>query len=194
MDFTIEDVKTFLKAEKIQPSDLFGADMLADDPAVKGLVKAETREAVAGEYAHRKRTEEGFDKTRGDLEKKIEERDARIRELERESAKGKIGTLLDVQKGARKLDDKQEKFIRARLERFVPEKVEDLEKEFNTFLDAEIDEYERIAKDVFGIDPAGARDTGETDRGTGPDEGSPGGATKADDYIDPAKNPFIRAA
>ncbi len=194
MDFTIEDVKTFLKAEKIQPSDLFGAERLAEDPAVKGLVESETRRAVAGEYAHRKRTEEGFDKTREELEKQLKDKDAELDRLKVESAKAKVVPLFDKQKADRKLDEKQIKFIQARLERFVPKSAEEVEKDFNAYLDSEVDEYGRLAKEVFGIEPAKENGNGSSkDSGTGPDEGKPAGPAVSK-YLDPAQNPFIKTA
>ena len=194
MDFTIEDVKAFLKAEKVVPSDLFGAERLAEDPAVKGLVESETRRAVAGEYAHRKRTEEGFDKTKAELEKKLQDKDAELGRLKVESAKARVAPLFEKQRADRKLDEKQVKFIQARLERFVPKSAEDIEKELNAYLDSEVDEYGRLAKEVFGIEPAKEGGNGSAkDTGTGPDEGKPSGPA-IDKYLDPAKNPFIKTA
>lgn len=189
MDITIEDVKSFLKAEKTKPSDLFGAEDLTEDPAVKGFVETEKRRAVAGEYAHRKRTEEGFDTTKKEFEDKIKERDVKIRALEINAAKAQVGTLFEKQKGERKLDEKQVKFVQSRLPKFTPTKVEDLEKEFNLHLDAEIDEYKRIAKDVFGVEEKAADDRTKVDGGTGPDGKQKEGP--ADKYLDPAQNPWI---
>ena len=50
---TIDQLRDLVKADKIKPSDIFGAEVLADDPSVKGLIETENRRAVAGEYAHR---------------------------------------------------------------------------------------------------------------------------------------------
>ena len=108
---TIEQVRALIKAESLKPSDLFGVETLAADPSVTGLVEGEIKRAVSGEYAHRKRTEEGFDKTKADLEKRIQDREAELERLRIETAKGKVKSLYDVQKAARKLTEKQAAFI-----------------------------------------------------------------------------------
>jgi hypothetical protein len=190
MEITIEDVKAYLKAEKTMPSDLFGAESLAEDPAVKGLIETETRQARAGEYAHRKRGEEGFDKTRKELEDKLKEKDGELQKVKIEAAKMKVGQLFEKQKVERNLDEKQVKFIQGRLAKFEPIKIEDLEKELNIHLDVEIEDYKRIAKDVFGIEEK-AEDLGQkADQGVSPDMKKKEGP--ADKYLNPETNPFIR--
>lgn len=194
---TIGQIRDLIKAEKVKPSDLFGAETLADDPSVKGLVESETKRAVAGEYAHRKRTEEGFDKTKEELEKKLKERETELGTLRLETAKGKAKTLYEAQKATRKLTPKQAAFIEGRLDRFAPKKVEEVDKEFNFYLDSEIDEFGKVAK-LLGIEDKGAGDGNagsgaEKDGGTGPDEKKAGG-TVENKYLDPAKNPFIKLA
>ena len=193
MEITIEDVKTFLKAEKIPPSDLFGADALADDPAVKGIVRDATKEAVTGEYAHRKRTEEGFDKTRKELEAKVQEKEDKIKQLLVETAKTQIGPLLEKQKETRKLDEKQVKFIQIRLPKFAPQKPDELEKEFNAYLDSEVDEYGKLAKEL-GIEmkPVENGDDKGKKAGTGSESGKNEGGGGDDKYTNPAKNPLIK--
>lgn len=194
MDITIEDVRTFLKAEKVKPSDLFGADVLADDPSVKGLIETENRRAVAGEYAHRKRTEEGFDKTKGDLEKERDALKAERDALKLETAAGKVRTLYDAQKAARKLTEKQAAFIEGRLAKFKPTKAEDVAAELNTYLDSEIDEFGKVAK-LLGVEDktAGGDKDGDKSKGggTGPEDKAAGDAPE-NKYVDPSKNPMIR--
>jgi len=190
MDITIEDVKSFLKAENVKPSDLFGVDVITSDPAVKGFVETETRRAVAGEYAHRKRTEEGFDKTREELEKRAKASEAESAQLRIEAAKGQVGGLFEKQKSERKLTDQQAKFVQARLARFTPQKVEEVGKEFNFYLDAEIDEYGRLAKDVFGVEEKKAE--GASGNATGTEPGAKPASPTLNPYLDPAKNPFIK--
>ena len=188
---TIDEVRALIKAEsgRIKPSDLFGAEVLADDPSVKGLIETENRRAVAGEYAHRKRGEEGFDKTKGELEKQLADLKAEANALRLATATGKVRPLYDAQKATRKLTEKQALFIEGRLDKFKPTKPEDVEKEFNFYLDSEVDEYGKIAK-LMGIEekPAGGGDKGG---GTGPED-KPTGDTTLNKYLDPAKNPFIK--
>ena len=187
---TIEEVRDLIKADKIKPSDLFGAEVLADDPSVKGLIETENRRAVAGEYAHRKRGEEGFDKTKGELEKQLADLKAEANTLRLATATGKVRPLYDAQKATRKLTEKQALFIEGRLDKFKPTKPEDVEKEFNFYLDSEVDEYGKIAK-LMGIEekPPG----GDKGGGTGPED-KPAGDATLNKYLDPAKNPFIRLA
>jgi len=117
-----------------------------------------------------------------------------IKTLKASAAKAQIGTLLDKQREGRKLDDRQVKFIQNRLQRFEPKDPDAVEKEFGTFLDSEIDEYGRLAKDVFGIEPDKGKDIdgGKEGSFTSPEKDKPAGDDKSK-YIDPKTNPFIRA-
>jgi hypothetical protein len=198
MDITVDQIRDLIKAEKFKPSDFFGAEVLADDPSVKGLIETETRRAVAGEYAHRKRTEEGFDKTRTDLEAKLKERDTELQNLRIETASSKVKAIFASQKVARKLTDKQSAFIEDRLSKFKPTKPEDVDKEFNLHLDSEVDEYKKVAK-LLGVEDAAAGggeaapEAGKAVGGvTGPTESSIPASAAPDKYLDPAKNPFIK--
>jgi ribosomal protein L29 len=186
---TIEEVRDLVKADKIKPSDLFGAEVLAEDPSVKGLIETENRRAVAGEYAHRKRGEEGFDKTKGELEKQLADLKAEANALRVSAATGKVRPLYDAQKATRKLTEKQALFIEGRLDKFKPTKPEDVEKEFNFYLDSEVDEFGKIAK-LMGIEEKAA-EGGDKGGGTGPEDKSAGDVT-LNKYLDPSKNPMIR--
>ena len=185
---TIDEIRDLIKADKIKPSDLFGAEVLADDPSVKGLIETENRRAVAGEYAHRKRGEEGFNKTKGELETQLADLKAEATTRRLATATGKVRPLYDAQKATRKLTEKQALFIEGRLDKFKPTKPEDVEKEFNFYLDSEVDEYGKIAK-LMGIEekPTG----GDKGGGTGPEVSPAGGATP-NKYLSPATNPFIK--
>ena len=187
---TIDEVRDLIKADKIKPSDLFGAEVLADDPSVKGLIETENRRAVAGEYAHRKRGEEGFDKTKGELEKQLADLKAVANTLRIGMATGKVRPLYDAQKATRKLTEKQALFIEGRLDKFKPTKPEDVEKEFNFYLDSEVDEFGKIAK-LMGIEEKATG--GDKGGGTGPED-KPAGDATLNKYLDPAKNPFIKLA
>ena len=195
MEITIEDVRAFLKAERVKPSDLFGVEDLTSDPAVTGFVENENRRAVAGEYAHRKRTEEGFDKTRKELEERAKAAEEKASRLETEAAKSRVGDLFAAQKTTRKLTDQQAKFIESRLSRFTLSKADALDKEFNDFLDQQVDDFAKVAE-VFGVKPSGESGkpgNGEGgDRGTGPAPAGSGNAAPDDEYLDPAKNEFIK--
>jgi hypothetical protein len=154
------------------------------------LIETENRRAVAGEYAHRKRGEEGFDKTKGELEKQLADLKAEANTLQIATATGKVRPLYDAQKATRKLTEKQALFIEGRLEKFKPTKLEDVEKEFNFYLDSEVDEFGKIAK-LMGIEEKATG--GDKGGGTGPED-KPAGDATLNKYLDPAKNPFIKLA
>lgn len=188
---TKEQIRTLILAEKLKPSDLFGVEALTEDPAVKGFVDTEKRNATAGEYAHRKRTEEGFDKTRQDLEGKLKERDAEVVRLKTEAAKGRVPVLFDKAKTERKFSERQSKFIKARLDRFSPKDIDKLDDELKSWLDGEVEEEAKLAK-LYGIseDKKDDGDGGTKDPGTGPDKTKPAGDAKSK-YLDPKLNPLL---
>ena len=149
---TIDQIRDLIKSENIRPSDIFSVEKLTADSMVIGFAENRVREKIGSEYQRRKEAEEKL----AQLQKEVGPKEAvlmeKIKNLELGAAKTQIGPLLEKQKGIRKLDDRQVKFVQARLARFSPTKPEDVEKEFNTYLDAEIDECGRLAKDVFGIE------------------------------------------
>ena len=189
---TKEQIRNLILAEKIRPSDLFGVEVLTEDPVVKGFVDDQKRHATAGEYAHRKRTEEGFDKARKELEDQLKAKDGEIGKYRMEAAKLKVRELFATERTKRNLNERQAKFVEKRLSRFAPSKLDELEKEFGSFLDTEIDEYGRLAKEVFGVEDG--KDTGGKDKkssGAEPDASKPE-PKGAEKYLNPATNPFIK--
>jgi len=165
VDITISDVKDFIKAEKVKPSDVFGNDELTSDPFVKGYVADERKEASSGEYAHRKRTDTKFDSEREDWEKKEKKQTDEIKKLKTAGAKRDAAGLFTSKMKERKLDEKQTQFIEAKQADFVPEDPEKLDKEVDTFMDDSLKEYNKTAK-IFGheteekIEPKGGSGPG----------------------------------
>jgi len=157
VEITIKGVRDFINAGNLKPGDLFGLGDLTKDPMVEEHVAAEIKKAVTGEYEHRKRDEEGFDKTKDKLikdhEKAVKEKDELITKLQGENIQSKTATWLEAQKEKRELDEEQMKFINRNLTKFKPEDVEKAEDEFGKFLDDQIDELSGIKKDVFGVAP-----------------------------------------
>jgi len=172
---TIDELKTLVKEEKIKPSDVFGVEVLTDDPAVVGFIDTEKKRAVSGEYAHRKRQEEAFDEKRKELEDFLRKKDEEISGLKLSAAKSKVGPLFEKIKLERKLDERQVKYIQPALDRFEPKEIANIEKELDAYVDEHVKEYSRVAKDVFGLSE------------TKPDK--KGGAEPADEK--PFANPFI---
>ena len=190
MDLTLEDVRTFLSQEKVKPSDLFGPEALAADPSVRGIAEDKVRERIAGEFARRKEAEEKLAK----IESTQAEKEAVLRkenaDLKLATAKSKVGQLFEAQRASRKLDERQIKFIQPRLERFNPSKPEAIEQELNAWLDAEVDEYGKIAKEVFGVEP----EKQEPKPGAEPTDHKGGSGVPREKFLDPAQNPMIKLA
>jgi len=189
MELSIDDVRSFIKANKSRPSDLFGVEELTEDASVKGFVETRIRSATSGEYAHRKREEEAWDAKRKEMETRIAEQDAKIKEKDVALSKTRIPALLESAFKERKIDDRQRKFISSRIERFTPTAPEKIEPELAIHLDREIEEYRRVGE-IFGVVP---------DKGNGGNGGDKG-AEPADDAmtkpvvdrrLDPETNPFI---
>lgn len=193
MEITLEDVRAYVRAERCKPSDLFGEEELTADSAVKTYIKTEIKAGVDKHYAYRKDTEEALDKAKKEFDVKIKERDIELQKLKLETAKGQVAPLFEKQKETRKLDEKQIKFIQVRLPKFMPQKPEELEKEFNAYLDSELDEYGKLAKEL-GIEMKSVGDADGKDKkgGTGSEGGKNEGGTGEDKYTNPATNPLIK--
>lgn len=155
---TINDVRSFIKAESLKPSDIFTLADLTDDSTIQGFVDQEKKKAGMGEYVHRERMNEAFDKARekwenekAEYEKKLKEKDAKI-------AKSSVGSLFEKIKEKRELDEKELKFIEKKLAKFEPNEVDKIEDELNTYVDDLVDEFAEIRKDVFEEDAEGEED------------------------------------
>ena len=151
---TVNEVRDFIKAERLLPSDLFGREDLTKDPIFEehvGRIVSDRRKLI----------NDGFDKTKeelikehekkvAELEVKIKEKDATVVKLQGENIQSKTGSWLEAQKEKRKFDEEQMKFINRHLPRFKPVDPEKAEDEFNKFLDEQVDELNGIKTDVFG--------------------------------------------
>jgi hypothetical protein len=186
MSFTIEEVKEFLKAERVKPSDLFGAETLSEDPVVKGILDTETRRASSGEYAHRKRVQEAFTEKEAEWKKEKEGLEARVKEKEKEILKVKAPAMLEKAATERKLTEQQKKFVQKRLERFSPSTIEKVDEEFAKHLDLELDEFKQTAE-LLGVK------VDEQKRENQDVSGAPAGKELTDEekYLSPDTNPFI---
>jgi hypothetical protein len=191
---TAEEIKQLIREASLQPSDLFGIGEITADPAIKEQMREknvspeiyyEMREMKRELAESGKRLTEA-QKENSKLAEKVTSQDAAIKAGLIEGAKAKVGQLFEKAKAGRKLEDRQSKFIAARLARFVPVKPEEVEKEFNAYLDGEIDEEKQLAKDVYGV----------VEKVGGGKEGAEPGVTEAGDaqaaYLDPAKNEMIK--
>lgn len=156
MGITISEVRSFIKAENLMPSDIFGIGDLTKDPTIEEHIEKLEEKFEKSLIARRKKINEGFDATKEDLikdhEEKIKERDEQIAKLQGENIQSQTSKWLEAQKEKRELDDEQLKFISRSLPNFKPKDADKAEDEFNKFLDDQIDELKGIKKDVFGVE------------------------------------------
>jgi len=142
----INEIKQFISSEKIRPSDIFGRDVLVTDPVIVGFVAEERKIASAGEYAHRKRTDEKFDSEREKWEKDKKGLEKDNSDLKKSTAKIQSKDLFVKKIKERKLVDTQKNYIEQKMDNFQPEKVENLNTEIDEFLDSQIKEFENVKK------------------------------------------------
>ena len=174
---TIGEVKKLIEEEGISPSEIFGRDSLIDDPIVKGYVEEARKMASSGEYAHRKRTDEKFDESREEWEKEKEKKDEEIKKLKVEGAKRDATELFSSKIKERKVDKQQEAFLKSKQGDFLPEDLENLDKEVDKFMDTKLEEYKETAK-IFGQKVDEKKE--ETKGGGEPGEG---GSSEDDELI-----------
>ena len=182
----LDDVKQFIRESGAKPSDVFDAASLTGDPIVIGFAEERVKTRIGAEYQHRKTTEEELLALKKKHEDEIKARDERIRNLSLDATKGKIPGLFAKKAADRKFDERQKKFIEARLGKFTPPPDEkELESALDKHLDSEVDEYKVIAKDVFGIQDPPANGGAA---GSEPTDGDGGSGKK--DFADPANSPI----
>jgi hypothetical protein len=196
---TAEDVREFFRTAKgVKPSDFFGNDALAEDPAVKGMIETEKRRAGSSEFADKKRLEETWAKEKKELTEKLETANKTIAAKDGELVLTKVPALFEKEATDRKLTDQQKKFIKPRLDKFKATAPEKIEAEFKVHLDKELDEFKTTAE-LFGIKivPAAGGKKDEKaggdgkDKATGAEPEESKGGEIADKYLDPAQNPMI---
>lgn len=181
---TIDEVKSLIKEEGIKPSDLFNNADLTDDPFIKGFVNSEIKEAKAGEYGHRKRTDEAFDKAREDWEKKEKELTDENTKLKKDVAKISAGETLDKLIEEGKIEGKEKDFLQDQFKKFTVEDVAKVEDEVKAFIEDKKKEHGELAKH-FGVKEGEEEtDEGETEKKPGSEPGDEGSGGGED-------NPFI---
>ena len=194
MEMTLAELKKAIQESKLQPSDIFDREALAVDPAIKEHVQ----EKIANARGYDIRQYEKVTDQKVELEQKVKDLEAKIQAAEKEkqdltlqAAKTKVGSLFEAQKTERSLDERQVKFIQQGLGDFTPQNPENLEKEFNAYLDESLKEYKVYAEEVFGIKTDAKLDSEKKGNGgTGPEGGKTGPVENK--YVDPAQNPMIR--
>ncbi len=184
---TKEEIIAALKEQRLNPSDVFQPTQIIGDPIVVEHVKEKT----VGEYAHRMRTDEAFQKATADWEKEKGALLQRAEKAEGVAIKVSAGEALKATLKERKLVDEAGKPKDERLIRFIsknydksfkPESEATLKKDLDKFLDGTVDDF----KDLFGDQKPGAP-------GGGTNEPAPpaGAGAEGVDLTDPKNNPLI---
>jgi len=145
----LEEVKTFIKEEGLDPSEVFSIEQLKDDAAMAAYVAEKEKIARSGEFAHRDRTDVKFKEESAKWEAEKKKKDEEIKKLKVKGAKTEATGLFDKKVKERKLDDKQTKFIKAKVEDFTPADLEKLDAEVDKFMDTLLEEYKSTAA-IFG--------------------------------------------
>ena len=192
---TSEEIRNLIREAELHPSDLFDPKELMTDPLVKEQMAVTS--PASYEFA-RLRRELGesekraaqMEKEKNTLAEKVKAQEDAIVQSSLLTAKAKVAPLFEQAKATRKLDERQTKFILNRLERFVPSKPEDVTKEFDVYLDSEVDEYGKLARDIFGIEGKKAEGGNGKPTGVEPEDKKP--AATDNKYLDPAQNPMIK--
>ena len=194
-DMTLAELRKAVQEGKLKPTDIFEPEAIFAD----SLVSEQVKEKISNARGYDIRKFDDLTQEKASLaqklkevETKLGEKDGEIKTLRVEAAKSKVGSLFDSQKTERKLDEKQVKFIQNNLGKFAPENPDAIDKEFGSWLDAQVDEYTKIAE-VLGIEVKAGGDNGgdKGDGGTGPAKDKSGGSPDSK-YLDPAQNPMIK--
>ena len=145
---TIEEVKGFLANNpKIRPSELFNSEALKTDP----VVVHEVREATAGEYAHRKRTDEAFDKARAEWDAKEKQMQNDLKSARSQALTGTVKEKAKALMESRKLDEQQVEYLSDYIKDFTIDDPEKIEIELNKKLDAGLKSFDHLATKVFKV-------------------------------------------
>ncbi len=174
MDLTTSGVRDFIKSNNLKPSDLFGIEDLTSDPLISKHVMTETRDGKSDLWNQRQREKDDYDKK---LVTETEDRKKKEAELtkERDDAlklvrEGRIPALVTKIKEERKLDENQTVFIDRAIKKFsAPEKLDDLEKDLNSFFDDQIKEHQELGESVYGV-PKKDKEPDPKKTGNGGDE------------------------
>jgi hypothetical protein len=129
------------------------------------------------EFEHAKRVEKALGEEREKvitLTKSIDEANTKVKTLNEQVSKTQVGSLFTKSNEVRKFNDKQKAFIERRLSMFKSDKSgDDLQLEFDKYLDAEVKEFGEYAK-VMGITVENAADDKDKNKGAGNTDGKGG--------------------
>lgn len=145
---TLEDLRKAIQEGRFTPSQVFEAEDLTSDPVVRAHVKQE----VAGEYAHRRRTDDAFDKARAEWEKKEKDLQGKIDIHSKAALKTKARETFDAILAERpklKEDARLVKFIQKGFDKsFAPTDEAQVKAELNKFVDDQVTEFTELMGDT----------------------------------------------
>lgn len=192
-ELTTEEVRQFLRAKKIQPSDVYDIGTLTADPTITGYIENVEKRSKREALGHLQRDGEAFEKQKGEWATKEAAYQKQIKERDTELGKTRIPAAFEKLAAARKLTKQQKDFILIRLPKFAPTDPAKTEEELSIHLDSELDQLKKEAE-VFGVkldQPADGDKTGDKKPGGEPEgdkKTPPEGDAK---YLDPDFNPMI---
>ena len=143
---TPDELKKAVRDARVRPSDLFGADEIADDPIVQGVIRDRRR----NEEGFGERMKEKLEGEKAKLEQEKKDLQAQLAAASKVSLKVKAAEAVKPAVEKRKLDEKQSAFILKHTDKFEPKSEETLAGDLDKFLDGKLDELKGFAE-IYGI-------------------------------------------
>lgn len=147
----LSDVKQAAKDNGWSPTQIFGVDDIMADTKVVAKVKEDHQHTLnANERLTRERDEVKTKLTQAENEKAEAEKKWKQSQVISKSASVLDTLLADPN---RKLDDKAKAFVKRNMKNFTAEADDEaaLKTELGKFVDTTVNEYQELAKDVFGV-------------------------------------------
>lgn len=181
---TPEEIREAVRTGRLKPSDIFDSDELAIDPLVKQIneKKRDNEDGYQKRMSDKLQTEKAtWDKEKKELEDSLNTQKKVNLKIK---AKDRIGELIG-DKG-RKLEEKQVKFINKDIDNFEPSEEDKLDADLNTFIDKELDDFDKTLEALGVKKDAGKEKEEEAGIGAGDETQS-----DTEDLLNPEKNEFI---
>jgi len=140
---TLKEIKEAITEGRIQIDELYSMDEIGKNKAIQEHFQE------SGNIKRYERLEKKFEQSEKEWKDKEAKFETTIKEIGIEGAKIKANDLFSKKIKDRKLDDKQVKFITLKKSNFIPEDVENLEKEVDKFMDDTLDEQKTI-DEIYG--------------------------------------------
>ena len=144
---TLEEVITWTKENKINPSQVFSNSRLKEDPVVETIIEKETK----SEYKKRMDAQDALETAKTEWTKKETQlteaaKTYKVKAMSIDVA-AKAKSLMD----ARKLNEQETKFLLDHIKDFTVEDPEKIEPELNKRLDEGLKKFNFVVSDILGI-------------------------------------------